>query len=189
MNPTLKKYLHDLKQYGLQNNIPNVTEAVGQFLNMLITMKRPKVILEIGCANGYSTIWMAEAAKTVGGKVITVDHSAPTFAEAQKNLQEVDLSQVVEFHFGDAREVIPQFSSDLYFDFVFVDGQKANYLAFWNLVRDRLSSSAVLVFDDMLAFPEKTKPFTQAIQTLEGFDQLMIPIDQGDGILLMLKTN
>ena len=189
MYPTLKKYLHDLKQYGLQNNIPNVTEAVGQLLNMLIKMKKPKTILEIGCANGYSTIWMAEAAKEVEAKVITVDHSAPTFAEAQKNLQEVGLSEVVEFHFGDAREVIPQFQSDLYFDFVFVDGQKANYLAFWNLLKDRLHPGATLVFDDMLAFPEKTRPFTQAIQNVKGFDQLLIPIDQGDGILLLLKTD
>ncbi len=189
MNPSLKTYLHVLKQYGLQNNIPNVTDEVGQFLNMMIKIKKPKTILEIGCANGYSTIWMAEAASQVGAMIHTVDHSAPTFAEAQKNLKEVGLEAYVTFNFGDAREVIPQMQNPLSFDFVFVDGQKASYLDFWNLVKDRLSPQAVLIFDDMLAFQEKTKSFSESIKNLEGFDQLTIPMDEKDGILFMLKTS
>ncbi len=187
MKPELKTYLRNLKQYGQKNDIPNVTEAVGQFLNMMIQIKKPKKILEIGCANGYSTLWMAEAASCVDGKIYTIDHSAPTFAEAQKNVEEAGFSEVIEFHFGDARAVIPQLPDTLKFDLLFIDGQKASYLDFWNLVKTRLNPGAVIIFDDMLAFQHKTKSLTDAIANLDDFDQLLIPIDGDDGILIMRK--
>ena len=188
MRQDLKQYLKELRAYGLENDIPNVTDEVGQFLNMLIHIRKPKTILEIGCANGYSTIWMAEATDKLSAKLHTLDHSAPTCEEAKKNLSEVGLSHVVEFHFGDAREVITKMDEALKFDFVFVDGQKASYRAFWDLIQSRLNPGAVIIFDDMLAFPEKTKSFHEYIQSVKGFEQLMIPIDQNDGILMMLKT-
>ena len=189
MNPTLKVYLQTLKQYGLRNNIPNITPEVGQLLNMMIKLKQPKTILEIGSANGYSTIWMAEAAKVLGAKIHAVDFSAPTFSEAQKNLKEVGFSECVDFHFGAAQKLIPEMEKSLKFDFVFVDGQKAAYLDFWNLLQNRLNSKALIIFDDMLAFPEKTKHFSEAIKELEGFDQIMLPIDKDDGILVLLKNS
>jgi len=187
MRKDLCNYLNKLRAYGIANNIPNVTDEVGKFLNIMIRIKKPKTILEIGCANGYSTIWMAEAASDTGSKLVTVDHSAPTFSEAQKNLEDVGFSELVEFNFGDAREVIPAWDTSRKFDFVFVDGQKASYIDFWKLLQNRLNPGAVLVWDDMMAFPEKTKSFSVAIENIDGYDQLLIPIDLNDGILLMIK--
>jgi len=187
MKKELKYYLNTLRAYGFKNDIPNVTDEVGKFLNMLIQVKKPKSILEIGCANGYSTIWMAEVAEKVGAKIHTIDHSAPTYAEAQKNLAEVELSEVVEFHFGDAMEVVSQMDAGLKFDFVFVDGEKASYLDFWKAIQHRLIPGAVIIFDDMMAFPEKTKSFHDFIQSAEGVDKLLIPIDKNDGILMVIK--
>lgn len=185
MKSELKAFLKQLRQYGKENDIPNVTDTVGQFLNLLIQAQRPQNILEIGCANGYSTLWMAEAGEKVGAKIHTVDHSAPTFAEAQENIEKAGFSHCVEFHFGDAREVIPNWPESRRFDFIFVDGQKASYLDFWNLVKFRLNPGASLIFDDMLAFPEKTKSFSEAIKGLDGFEQVLLPIDPDDGILWM----
>jgi len=187
MKKNLKLYLKKLRAYGVENDIPNATDEVGRFLNMLIQIRRPKTILEIGCANGYSTIWMAEAAEKTGARIYTIDHSAPTFAEAQKNLADIGLSEVVKFYFGDAVEQISRMDISLKFDFVFVDGQKASYLDFWNAIQDRLTSWALIIFDDMMAFPEKTKSFHDFIQSEEGIDQLLIPIDQDDGILMVIK--
>lgn len=187
MNHYLQGYLKELRAYGAENNIPNVTDEVGKFLNMMIQIKRPENILEIGCANGYSTIWMAESADKVGAKIHTIDHSAPTFEEAKKNLEKAGLSQAVDFHFGSAVEVISRMDVDLKFDFVFVDGEKASYLDFWKAVWPRLVSGAVVVFDDMIAFPQKTGIFYEFIRSAEGIGQLLIPIDQNDGILLVLK--
>ncbi len=186
MDKDLLNYLKELREYGVRNDIPNVTDQVGRFLNMLIQIHKPKNILEIGCANGYSTIWMAEAAEKLGAKVHAVDHSKPTYEEALRNIPEAGFGSVVEFHFGDARDVIP--SMTVSFDMVFVDGQKANYLEFFKTVEPKLNAGAVLVFDDMMAFPKKTKPFSDYLESLEGFQHLLIPIDADDGILLMIKN-
>lgn len=187
MNQEIQSYLKELKQYGIENDIPNVTEYVGQFLNMLVRIKSPKNILEIGCANGYSTIWMAEVAKSVNAKIYAIDHSKPTFEAAKKNISTMGFDDVVKFYFGDAINVINNFSSDLLFDFVFVDGEKGNYLDFWNVIQPRLSKKSVIVFDDMVLFPEKTKNFSEAVKDLPGYDQLSLP-DGDDGILLLIKN-
>lgn len=187
MNEQLRTFLKELRAYGKVHDIPNVTNEVGMFLHMMIKVGKPETILEIGCANGYSTIYMAEAARQIGSKVITMDHSAPTFKEAQENLRMAGLAEYVDFHFGDARELLPAMNEPVHFDFVFVDGQKASYIDFWNLLKGRLNPGAVLVWDDMMAFPEKTRSFSNAISGLVDFDQVLIPIDGDDGILLMLK--
>ncbi len=188
MNEKLKTFLKALRAYGIENDIPNVTDEVGMFLHMMIKIKRPQFILEIGCANGYSTIYMAEAVRQVGSKVITVDYSAPTFTEAKENLKKAGLNSYVDFNFGDAREVIPNIKNPANFDFIFVDGQKASYIDFWHIIKDRLNPGAVLVWDDMMAFQEKTKSFSEAVNDLADFDQVLIPIDGDDGILLMIKN-
>ncbi|MBN2306446.1 class I SAM-dependent methyltransferase [Candidatus Peregrinibacteria bacterium] len=187
MRKDLQILLKKLRAYGVQNNIPNITDQVALFLSMLIRIKKPSLILEIGCANGYSTIWLAEAAEEVGARLHTIDHSAPTFEEARQNLGKAKLLQVVTFHFGDAVKIISQFDADLKFDFVFVDGEKASYLNFWQAIEGRLAAGAVIVFDDMMAFPEKTKPFSDFIVSAQGIDQLLIPIDADDGVLMIVK--
>jgi len=188
MKESLVNFLQELRDYGVQHRIPNVTERVARFLSMLIQIRKPKMILEIGCANGYSTIWMAEAAERIGARIYTIDHSAPTFAEAQKNLEEAGLSQVVKFHFGSAVKVISKMEGDLKFDFVFVDGEKVSYLDFWKAIEGRLAEDAVVIFDDMMAFPKKTGAFYDYIRLAEGVQQLLIPIDGEDGVLMVMKS-
>ena len=119
MNQELLGFLKELKQYGIENDIPNVTERGGRFLNMLVKMTGAKQILEIGCANGYSTIWLADAVKQNGGKIYAIDHSKPTFESAKKNLVKVGLSDTVDFYFGNALEVIESIINPDLFDFVF----------------------------------------------------------------------
>jgi predicted O-methyltransferase YrrM len=182
-------YLRKLKEYGQANSIPNVTDHVGRFLNMLVTVQRPKTILEVGCANGYSTIWMAEAAQRAGAKIVALDHSAPSFDQAVENLEETGLKGVVDFYFGDVREMIPLLPEEFQFDFVFVDCQKKTYLEVWNLIQDRLTAHAVIVFDDMMAFKEKTKPLAEQLLKEKDYDQLLIPLDGDDGILLLTKRS
>lgn len=179
--------LTELRAFGIKNNIPNVTDAVARFLHMLILIKKPESILEIGCANGYSTIWLADAAEQVGAKVHTIDHSAPTFEQAKENIRQAGLSDCTEFYFGDAVEVLSAMPQPQRFDFVFVDGEKASYLDFWKAIEPRMPGGAVTVFDDMIAFPEKTGPFHDFIRSAEGVQQLLLPIDSDDGILLVIK--
>lgn len=187
MKQELKDFLKELKEHGIKNDIPNVTETGGKFLNMLVSIRNPKSILEIGCANGYSTIWMAEAAERVGGMIYAIDHSRPSMAEAKENIANAGFDEVVDFVFDDAIKALSKFPEDLKFDFVFVDGEKKKYLDFWNAIQSRLSTEAVVVFDDVIKFPEKTKEFMKVMEGDNDYDKTVLPLDEDDGILLVIK--
>ncbi len=189
MNQDLLKYLKELKQFGIENDIPNVTERGGRFLNMLVRISGSKSGLEIGSANGYSTVWLAEAFKNNGGRLHSIDFSQPTYESAVQNLKKAGFDDIAEHHFGNALDLIPSFGPELRFDFVFVDGEKRSYWDFWSAVEPRLHEKAVVVFDDVLSFPEKTRPFMEKIKNVLGFDQVVLPVDADDGILLMTKIN
>lgn len=186
MDSKLLDYLHRLKQYGVKNQIPNVTPQVGQFLNMLIRIRRPERILEIGSANGYSTLWMAEAARSVGARITSIDYSKPTFGECQKNIAETGFDDVVELVFGNALELLPEME-EVKFDMVFVDGRKSSYLDFWKAVQPLLTEHPIAVFDDMLAFPYKTGSLMKALEKQTEYDMILLPIDKNDGIVLLNK--
>jgi len=157
------------------------------FLNMLIRIRKPARILEIGSANGYSTIWMAEAAKSIGAHIVSIDYSRPTFAECQANIAEAGFTDTVELVYADALRAIPSMSSELKFDMAFVDGRKSSYLDFWKALQPLLSEHPVVVFDDMMAFPKKTESLTNALVAQTEYDTLLLPIDKIDGVLLLTK--
>ena len=187
MDEKLTDFLQEMKAYGLQKNIPNVSEQVGLFLNMLIRLRRPKTILEIGSANGYSTLWMAEAAREVKATILTLEKSLPSFGKLEENLRRTGYGDCVQARFGEAVEILSALPPESKFDFAFVDGEKAHYLDFWHVLKLRLAPRAVVIFDDMLAFPQKTQAFSQHLKTLSGFQQLLLPIDGEDGVLLLVK--
>src|SRR5215469_6185851 len=74
-----------------------VGPATGQLMNILIKEAKARSILEIGTSHGYSTVWLAEAARATGGKVITLDLHAGKQEYARKALTEAGLASLVEF--------------------------------------------------------------------------------------------
>ena len=100
-------------------------------------------------------------------------------------MKKVGLSDVVDFYFGNALEVISQF--DQKFDFVFVDGEKRSYWDFWNSIQSKITSNTIIVFDDILSFPHKTEAFMKKIEAVIGWNQVVLPIDSDDGVLLLYK--
>jgi len=187
MDQYLIDFLKELKQFGYSNDIPNVSERGGRFLNLLVKITKAKKILEVGSANGYSTTWLADAASKNKGRVTTFDFSRPSFDAAKDNLAEVGLAGSVDFHFGDFKKVFPKLAHPAKFDFVFVDGQKSDYWNFWELIVDRLEEGALVVFDDVLNFPEKTDSFMRKIVQVSEFEHLVLPVDHTDGVLILYK--
>jgi len=188
MDKNLLNFLKNLKQYGINKNIPNISENVGQFLNMLVKISKSKNILEIGCANGYSTIWLAEAVSANRGKIISIDFSKPSFEAAKNNLIKTGYSDIVNFRFGNALDVIPKIKTPNKFDFVFIDGEKRSYWNFWCAIKNRLADNAIVVFDDVMLFPKKTAQFMKKIKGVVGFEQIVLLLDKKNGILLLNKN-
>jgi predicted O-methyltransferase YrrM len=186
MEKRLEDFLKELKKYGIKKHIPNISEEKGRFLNLLAKTAKAKKILEIGCANGYSTIWLAEAAKTNGGKVTAIDFCKPSYKAALKNISSTGFADTVKIILGNALDMIPDLNAK--FDFIFVDGEKRSYLGFWNAIQGKLQKNAIIVFDDIVKFPAKTVEFMEKIKNMVGFDQVILPIDKNDEILILYKT-
>jgi predicted O-methyltransferase YrrM len=128
-----------------------VGPATGRLMNILIKEAKAQTILEIGTSYGYSTVWLAEAARATGGKVITLDVHAGKQEYARGALGRAGLAAQVEFRLGDARESIAALAGPI--DFVLLDLWKDLYLPCFELVYPKLGTGAMVVADNMI-FPE-----------------------------------
>lgn len=113
MNSNLKNFLQKLKTYGEKTNVPNITEANAQFLHFLVRQKKPTSLLEIGTANGYSTIWFADALKPFNGTITTLERSSPTYQEAIKNFDRAGFSEDIYPLYGDAKIILKHWKEDI----------------------------------------------------------------------------
>lgn len=183
MNEFRQKYLEELKTYGLENNIPNVTKVGGQFLHFLVGLKKPMRILEVGMANGYSTIWIADSAEQYGGSLVCYDVSKNTIVEAIKNFKACDLTNIEIRATNPLREPIPK--GEMY-DFIFIDSQKQYYHnCFEEIIKKHLAPDGFAIFDDVLKFPDKTKAFHDLMDNNKDYESVILPIDPDDGVMLI----
>lgn len=128
-----------------------VGPATGALMNILIKESKARAILEIGTSHGYSTVWLAEAARTTGGKVTTLDVHAGKQEYARAALAKAGLANFVEFKLGDALKSIAEMPGP--FDFVLLDLWKDLYIPCFDLFYPKLGRGALVVADNMI-FPE-----------------------------------
>ena len=119
----------------------------GRFLSMFSHMIKPKVVLEIGTYLGYSALCFAEGLSE-GGKVITLDIQEDTNKVARSFVQKSAYADKIEFHLGNAVDVIPTLPET--FDLVFIDADKPNYSNYYNLVFDHVRSGGFIIADNVL---------------------------------------
>ncbi|MHA2110262.1 MAG: O-methyltransferase [Candidatus Hodarchaeales archaeon] len=115
----------------------------GKFLYLLTKAMKAKRILEIGTSFGYSTIWLAMAAKEEKGKVITVDILPKKIGKAKENLKKTGLENCVEFILGDAKEVIRKLERPV--DIVFLDADKRDYIEFIKLSLENMRVGGIIL--------------------------------------------
>jgi predicted O-methyltransferase YrrM len=158
----------------------SVGTEMGIFLNTLIKSAKPKTILECGTSYGYSTIWLAEAAKTYGGHIITLENAPEKATYAQEHIKKAGLSDFVSFKVGDALESISQITEGV--DFVLLDIWKELYIPCFDLFYPKLNKTAWVLADNML-FPPHHRPEAEAYRTrireTMAFDSVLLPIGSG----------
>ena len=153
---------------------------VGALLNLLVRSLGAKRILEIGTSNGYSTLWLAEAARDSGGKVVTIEALEPKQAYARAALTKAGVAGAVEFHLGDALELLEQLPGP--FDFVLVDLWKDLYVPCLDLFYPKLAPGAVIVADNIV-FPAghraEAATYRRAVRAKPHMQSMLLPIGQG----------
>ena len=181
-----RDFLQKLKANDVAGDVPSISEETANLLHLLVRMKKAKSLLEIGTAHAYSTIWLADALGQ-DGQLMSFDVSAPSFAVAEQNIAIAQVNHIVSLHFGNALEIIPQQCQGKRFDIVFVDARKKHYLDFWQVIQPYLKPDSLIVFDDVLKFPQKTKPFLDHIENQTQWQYSIIPTDGDDGMMLLQR--
>lgn len=161
-----------------------IGEEAGRFLNLLIKAAGAKNLLEIGTSVGYSTLWLADAARVTHGRVITLDINPGKHTQARENLAEAGLLNRVELITGDAAESIDRLAGP--WDFVLLDTLKADYIPCFEAFHPKLAAGALIAADNMV-FPESqhTRAYQQRVRGSPGYQSVMVPI--GNGIELSRK--
>jgi predicted O-methyltransferase YrrM len=136
-----------------------VGRAAGTVLNLLVKAGEARRILEVGSSYGYSTTWLAEAARAVGGKVISLELREEKTRYARAQLARAGLAEYVEFVIGDALASLKALPGP--FDLVLIDLWKDLYLPVFGLLYPKLAPGAIVVADNMLQ-PESARAHAQA---------------------------
>lgn len=159
----------------------NITPSTGVFLDLLISDAKPRRILELGTSNGYSTIWLARAARRVGGHIDSVDFSLNKTRLASDNLAECRLRDVVTLHTADCGEFLRRCDSLIY-DLVFLDSDRAAYCD-WVDHLVRVIRFGLLVVDNATTHPGEIRDFKRHLSNNLGFAVAVLPIGNGQMIV------
>lgn len=157
-----------------------VGPEVGAFLHALILARRPRRILELGTSYGYSTLFLADAARAVGAQVVTMELADYKQAHAREQLDEAGLADVVDFRLGDAVAMLAADPEP--FDFALLDIWKELYLPCFEALYPKLAEEGVICADNMvepaIARPE-VRQYREAVRAKADLQTALLPIGQG----------
>jgi predicted O-methyltransferase YrrM len=157
-----------------------VGPEVGWLMHALIIGRGAKRILELGTSYGYSTAFLADAARQTGGRVYTMDLAANKQQYARTQLEEAGLLPQVEWLLGDATQLLKTLQGP--FDFVLLDLWKNLYVPCLDLFYGKLAQHAVIVADNML-FPEAARAdaeaYRAAVKVKGNLQSVLLPIGNG----------
>ncbi|MCD7715418.1 MAG: O-methyltransferase [Lachnospiraceae bacterium] len=140
-------FLDELEHTALKEHVPIIRKDMQSFLKMLLAMQRPKKILEVGTAVGFSAILMATNTEPVC-RITTIENYEKRIIPARENFARAGLEDRITLLSGDAQELLPTLHEP--YDFVFMDAAKGQYMAFLPEILRLLRIGGVLVSDNVL---------------------------------------
>ena len=190
--------IEDIKEKALKEGVPIIKDEGLIFLLNLIKENNYKDILELGTAVGYSSMEMAKLDKDI--HIDTLEKNIDMYNQAIKNIEDNNLNNQIEVHFGP----IEEYKTDKMYDLIFVDAAKAQYKKYTEQFFDNLKDDGVFVYDNMIfhgmiydvaniknrntrSLVKKLLIFREFMINDEHFD-IMFHDDVGDGILVASKN-
>jgi predicted O-methyltransferase YrrM len=148
----------------------------GRLLFALVAPNAGCEVLEIGSSHGYSTIWLAAAARILGGRVVTLEQEPGKIEVWRRNIADAGLEEWVELVAGDAKETLPDLEDG--FDVVFLDAWKDDYEVLFELARTKLDPGGVVVADNVTT-SSTVAAYAAARQADPTLVSVTVPIGHG----------
>ena len=170
---------HDAGTTAHQERLLNITPDTGAFLAVLVRASRARRILEIGTSNGYSTLWLAEAAHATGGRVTTVEHQAAKAALARATFARATAIAPIDLEERDGGDVLAAATAGEY-DFIFLDADRSRYVGWWPAIRRSLANGGVLVVDNAVSHASEVAALVTQVGADAAFTAVLVPIGKGE---------
>lgn len=159
----------ELVDYAESNRVPIVSQDVARFIELLLKIIKPKNILEIGSAIGYSSLIMYKASDA---NILTIEKDEETFKVLKENLKKYDTDNKIKAINDDAINTLKSMDKEEKFDFCFIDANKSQYEEYLNLVYDLTRDNALILIDNILfrgyvAKDEDNKRYRTIIKNLK----------------------
>jgi predicted O-methyltransferase YrrM len=173
---------HDAAQADRLARFRNVETDTAELLAVLILATRAKRILELGTSNGYSTLWLADAAEQSGGQLTSIDIDPDRTALAAEHLARAGLE--VQLLSGDAREVLRD-ASDGAWDLIFLDAERPAYVEYWlDMLRVLRADGGLLAVDNVLSHADELVEFTALVESEPSVSSCVVPCGAGLRIIV-----
>lgn len=194
------KVLAEIEREAHRDAVPIIRKEMESFLRVMLAIKRPNKILELGTAVGYSAILMSECIDKEA-KIVTIENYEKRIPIAKENITRAGKDDVIELLEGDALEIMPTLEGNQ-FDFVFMDAAKAQYIHFLPEVLRLMKKGAVLITDNILqegdliqskyvvrrrdrTIHKRMREYLEVVKNHPELETSIIPI--GDGITMSVK--
>ena len=191
--------LKELEEFARRENIPIIPHETVAFFRLFLQTMKPKSILEIGTAIGFSALLMAE--QVPDAKIMTIDRNEEMIGFAKENFARFDQRKQITLLEGDAVDLLEHIEQR--FDLIFMDSAKSKYIVFLPEVLKRLEVGGVVILDDIFQGGDVARDIMEVRRgqrtiyrglqrlfdaTLDhpGLTASLIPL--GDGILMIRKN-
>lgn len=176
---------HDAGLEDRLRRLRNVETETAELMGVLVRALRARRLLELGTSNGYSTLWLGDAAQATGGTLVSVDIDPERTTLAAANVKRAGLQQTIELRSEDAAATL-QACADETCDFVFLDAERPAYVGYWpDLVRV-LARPGLLLVDNAISHAGELVEFTECVNEDRRVTAAVVPV--GAGAMLVSRV-
>jgi predicted O-methyltransferase YrrM len=174
---------HDAAQTDRLDRWRVLEPDAGRLLWFLTQAVGARSVVEVGTSRGVSTLWLADAARGTGGRVLSLDTDAAAQQHARASVTAAGLADYVEFRVADGGAALAGLA-DGAVDLLFLDAERTEYPAWWPHPMRVLRVGGVLVADNALSHPEEIRPLRELIEREPGLVTTTIGVGKGELVAL-----
>lgn len=144
-----EEYLKEMKDYAIENHVPILQDISLDLILLVLKLKKPNKILEVGTAIGYSAINFSKYLSGENSHILTIEKSEEMYNKAVENISKVGLSEKITVVNADATEYLKTLNEEEKYDVVFIDAAKGQYLVFLEHALRVIKSGGIIIADNV----------------------------------------